>query len=352
VTNGRCILLTPPGGAAIAVIRLVGDGVPDFVAAHFSKPVHAGRCMHGNLSDGDRVLDDAVVVISDSGRVADLNLHGGPWVVRSVIDLARRRGFSIEENASLPLPGVALDAETELSREVLQYLPMATTELAVRALLAQESAWQSWKQSTVTSDGVAAALADQSMHWLLHPPRIAIVGVPNVGKSTIANQLFAQERVITADEPGTTRDWVGELANLDGLAVTLIDTPGSRETTDLIEREAIARSREQVIAASLVVLVLDPTQPRAPEQEALERAHPHALRVVNKADRAAIWHGDGPALYTVATTGTGVDLLRATIRRHFLGPDPFDLTRPRPWTDRQREILRRVLAGRGTISEL
>ena len=352
MTNGRCILLTPPGGAAIAVIRLVGDGVPDFVAAHFSKPVRAGRCAHGILSDGNRVLDDPVVVISASGRVADLNLHGGPWVVQSVIELARRRGYSIEESNAAPLPGDAVDAESEFSREVLQYLPTATTELAVRALLAQEAAWRKWKHSSVTVDDVAAALADRSMHWLLHPPRVAIVGVPNVGKSTLANQLFAQERAITADEPGTTRDWVGELANLDGLAVMLVDTPGWRKTTDPIERDAIAQSREQVRTADLVVLVLDPTQPRATGQTALERAHPHALRVVNKADWAAIWHGDGREIHTVATTGIGVDLLRATIRQRFLGADPFDTTRPRPWTNRQRDILQRVLTGGGAISEL
>src|SRR6185503_2714425 len=96
--------------------------------------------------------------------------------------------------------------------------------------------------------------------WMLHPPRVAIVGEANVGKSTLANQLFAQERSITADLPGTTRDWVGEVANVDGLPVTLVDTPGVRETADEVEREAIARSGEQVAAADLILLVLDATR--------------------------------------------------------------------------------------------
>lgn len=352
MTHGRCILLTPPGGAAIAVVRLVGDGVASFLAAHFNKSIREERCVHGILSDGDRVLDDPVVVVCAGGRMADVSVHGGPWVVRSVIELARRNGFTVEENTPVPLPGDAVDAETELSREVLQYLPMAATELAVRALLAQEDVWDSWKKAHVNADEIAAVLADRSMLWLLHPPRVAIIGIPNVGKSTLANQLYAKERAITADEPGTTRDWVGELANLDGLAVMLVDTPGLRDTPDPIEREAIAQSRAQVTLADLVVIVFDPIQPRGPAQEALERAHPQALRVVNKDDQAGTWRPDGPAIHTVATTGEGIKVLRAAIRRYFLGPDPFDLTRPRPWTDRQRNILARVLEGRGALSKL
>ena len=128
---------------------------------------------------------------------------------------------------------------------------------------------------------------DHSLYWLLHPPRVAIIGVPNAGKSTLANRLFAQERSITADLPGTTRDWVGEIANVDGLAVMLVDTPGLRHTDDPIESEAIRRSKGQIERADLVVLVLDVTQPRDPDQLALEAAHRCALVVVNKSDQAA-----------------------------------------------------------------
>jgi tRNA modification GTPase len=194
-------------------------------------------------------------------------------------------------------------------------------------------------QGSIDPDERAEILEDRSLHWLLHPPRVAIIGIPNVGKSTLANQLFAQERSITADLPGTTRDWVGEIANLDGLAVMLVDTPGLRETHDPIEREAIARSREVVSAADLVVLVLDPTQPREPGQAALERADPGALRVLNKSDRIGGWQVDEPVLHTVATTGRGIDALRTAIREHFLGPAPFDVSRPRCWTERQRSQL-------------
>jgi small GTP-binding protein len=338
--SGRAILLTPVGGAAIAVVRLTGDGVAEFLRAHFDQPMVAGRCVHGTLTDGERVLDDPVVAISGNGRVADLNLHGGPWVVRSVLELARRSGFGIDESPGLPLPAEAVDAATELEREVLQYLPMAATELGVRVLLAQEAAWERLGHSPTDAADVTAILEDRALDWLLHPPRVAIVGVPNVGKSTLANQLFAQQRSITADLPGTTRDWVGEVANVDGLSVMLVDTPGLREAQDGVEREAIERSQDVIAAADLVVLVLDPTQPRQPGQAALERAYPQALRVMNKTDRQGLWDVEGSVIRTVATTGAGIDVLRERTRRHFLGPAPFDVTRLRCWTARQRELLR------------
>jgi small GTP-binding protein len=333
------ILMTPPGGAAIAVVRLVGGGVASFLADHFDKQPVAGRCVHGTLRDGARVLDDPVVVLSDNGHTVDLNLHGGPWVVRSVIELARRHGFNVSAGSQCPLPAESVDADGDLEREVLQYLPAAPTELAVRALLGQESAWETLKHRPLGWKERTEILADRSLHWLLHPPRVAIVGIPNVGKSTLANRLFAQERSITADRPGTTRDWVGEVANLDGLAVMLVDTPGLRDTIDPIEREAIERSREVVSAADLVVLVLDPMQPRDPEQAALERLYPRAIRVRNKSDRYGVWGAEGPVHRTVATTGEGIDGLRNVIRAHFLGPAPFDVSRPRCWTGRQRTLL-------------
>jgi small GTP-binding protein len=303
----RAILVTPPGAAAIAVVRIVGPRVARFLANHFSRPARPRRTVHADLRDGDRVLDDPVVVVlDDDGRSADINLHGGPWVVESVLNLLRREGFEVIASTGDVMPEDAVDADDPLWRDVLAHLPLARTEQALRVLLAQPAAWAS---------GARSSADDERLWWLLHPPRVAIVGLPNVGKSTLANQLFAQERSITADLPGTTRDWVGEMANIDGLAVVLVDTPGMREASDPIERTAIQRSGAEVQRADLVVLVLDASQPVEAEAQRLIDAYPNAIRVWNKADLAAGAPLEG--LSIIATRGVGIDALRSEIRKRF-----------------------------------
>lgn len=324
------MLLTAPGAAAIAVVRIAGPLVTRFLAQHFSKPVHESRCVHAELLDGEHLIDDPVVVLLPDDRGADINVHGGPWVVRSLLNLLERFGFEIG-----PADLEAMDGANLLEREVMHSLSLATTELALRTLLAQPDAWQ-----RATPDMIPSILADRALWWLLHPPRVAIVGAPNVGKSTLANQLFAHERSITADLPGTTRDWVGELANLDGLTVMLLDTPGIRATDDAIERASITRSAGQVRSTDLVIVVLDPTRP-PDEQLRLVTEHPDALVVANKCDRPPSWDAAARAdVSTVATTGEGIDALRRAIRIRF-GCDGIDATRPRWWTARQRASLER-----------
>jgi small GTP-binding protein len=319
----KAFLLTPPGPAAIAVVRLTGDRVANFLQSHFSRQPNVGKCVHGDLHDGTKVIDDPVVVLSNAGQTADLSLHGGVWIVRAVMELAARNGFELIENE---YPDEAFDGDTLLEREVAAWLPFARTDLALRTLLAQPEAWK-----RIAEYPRQEILADQSLFWLLNLPRVAIIGPANVGKSTLANQLFAQERSITADLPGTTRDWIGEIANLDGLAVMLVDTPGLRQTNDEIEQLAIERAAEQVRAADLVIIVLDLSRHLDPEQSAILTQNPTAIVVANKADKPPMWNpSHASAIPTIATRGEGIDTLRATIRQRF-GCDSIDITRPRCW---------------------
>lgn len=346
---GRAILLTPPGMAALAVVRVAGPGVASFLSAHFSRPVPPGRCVHGVLSDGATVIDDPVVVVSGEGSIADISLHGGSWVVQSALKLVQAAGFEIVNSASGPLPAEAVDGADAFEREMLQYLPLARTELAVRVLLAQPRAWRELLSNLPVAKGEAQRLLeDRSLHWLLHPPRVALVGAPNVGKSTLANQLFGQERSITADLPGTTRDWVGEIANIDGLAVTLVDTPGVRVTADTIEGAAIGAAIQEIKAADLVVVVLDVSIPFGGAQEALVGQFPNAVRVVNKMDLPHNWPSQGMnGVFISAQSGQGIDALQTAILEHFdcrnLNP-----SRPRCWTERQRLILQGSFVARAS----
>jgi tRNA modification GTPase len=349
----RAMLLTPPGSAAIAVVRLRGPAVEIFLKNHFSKNPLPQHCVHGNLLDGQRIIDDPVIVLSSDRQTLDINLHGSDWIVQECFELARRSGFAIVEHCD-----DLLDGNTALEREVLAALPLAQTEQAIRALLIQPELWNTFIERNLNlhKPGLQARvgntdvnvrvelsriLDDRSLHWMLHPPRAAIVGIPNAGKSTLANQLFGQTRSITADVPGTTRDWVSDFANLDGLPILLLDTPGQRDSRDPIEQSAIARSHDQIAAVDLIILLIDPTQEKSPQDELIAR-YPQALRISNKSDLPSRWNMSG-ALQISATSGIGLAQLIKKIREHFQLNDFSITAHPRWWTERQKEILQQAL---------
>ncbi|MDP9173528.1 MAG: 50S ribosome-binding GTPase [Planctomycetota bacterium] len=344
------MLLTPRArdgtGAAIAVVRLRGARTADFLQRFFSKPAVPQRPVHGTLHSGEEEIDDPVVVLSSDREWADLNLHGGAWVIHEALELARREGFAIFENLGLPIPQMALsEIHSVLDREVVAHLPLARTEMGIRALLGQPWAWATALRAT---PAVSAILNDRSLWLLLHPPQVVLVGEPNVGKSTLANALFGRDRSITADVPGTTRDWVGEIANIDGLAVMLVDTPGIRQTADPLEQAAIAMSAGKIQESDLAIRVLDATRLPLGEFE----TGGGGLVVVNKTDCPAAWDFESiGAIPISAKTGTGIDLLRERIKTYF-GLTGEWKSRPCWWTLRQREILLRALATPEALEEL
>jgi len=115
---------------------------------------------------------------------------------------------------------------------------------------------------------------------------VVVVGRPNVGKSSIFNALVGADRAIVTDIAGTTRDLVSERADLDGLAVTFVDTAGYRNTGDVVEREGVARATRARDVADLVVLVLDRSAPvTCDDQQLLADTAPRGRIVVaNKSD--------------------------------------------------------------------
>lgn len=288
------------------------------------------------------MIDDPVVVIGDG--FADINLHGGPWVVRQCLNLAERAGFETGK-----CDDGLIEAASAIEQEILQSLSHARTEQGIRILLDQTRRWRDFVNQPA-NDRIRSMLDDRSLWWLLHPPRVAIVGVANVGKSTLANRLFGQELSITADIPGTTRDWVGDWANLDGLPIMLLDTPGQRVSNDTIEQIAIQRSRPEIESADLVLVVLDPTVPLE-EQNHVRKRFSDGLIVINKMDMPSRWDTSSlDAVRTVAVKDQGINELRSRIRKYFGCAN--EMNGPFWWTDRQREILERALANPEALREI
>jgi len=147
---------------------------------------------------------------------------------------------------------------------------------------------------------------------------LAIIGRPNVGKSSLFNRLIERDRAIVTATPGTTRDLVTERVSLEGIPVELIDTAGLRESTDEAESIGIAKSREAMAEADVVLLVLDATAPIHQEDEAAiaNLATRPFLLVLNKKDLAPAAHPKQdiyPVLETSARIGTGIPELRRAI---------------------------------------
>jgi tRNA modification GTPase len=165
---------------------------------------------------------------------------------------------------------------------------------------------------------------------------LAIVGRPNVGKSSLFNRLVERERAIVTATPGTTRDLVSETVALGGIPVKLVDTAGIRPAEDEAESIGIRKSREALADADLVLVVLDASQAETGEDaELITQASQHpAIIVANKSDllsarrdatataQAAASHDEQkslPRIHTSAITGEGVAELRAEILRHVAG---------------------------------
>ena len=174
---------------------------------------------------------------------------------------------------------------------------------------------QTYNQGRILRQGVAAA----------------IVGKPNVGKSSLLNALAGYDRVIVTEVAGTTRDTVEETVMVGKTRLRLIDTAGIRETDDKIEAMGVERSKHAVENADLVIFVCDGSKPLTEEDEAVIdfcSEHEHAIALINKSDLgSAVEPGDLPFMYVInicAKSGDGLELLADVVDEMFEGEAPCD----------------------------
>jgi len=182
---------------------------------------------------------------------------------------------------------------------------------------------------------------------------LAIVGPPNAGKSSLLNTLSGQDSAIVTDIPGTTRDVLRELIDLDGIPVHVADTAGIRDTEDLIEAEGVRRARQALETADLVLLIEDLSEPQSKWQSQAIDLPPlsSCLRIGNKidlllpADRKKLMSaGNGDRVWISAKTGEGMDELRSRIREIIGASGDPDAAVAGTFSARQRHIdaLRRA----------
>lgn len=185
-------------------------------------------------------------------------------------------------------------------------------------------------------DAVAAMLRSARVGRVVREGfRVAIVGRPNVGKSTLLNALVGRDRALVTPTAGTTRDVVSDTVSMGGISITLLDTAGLRQPRGNIERAGVQRTRETMAAAEGVLLVLDASRGWSDaETEVLRTAHAQTIAIaLNKADRvsAAVQakrlaettcHAQGlPVAVISALTGQGLEVVEELIVRHALGPE-------------------------------
>ena len=364
---------TPPGRGAIGVVRLSGPQahqITDRIATRRAAARVAALARVQVLDPaGCEAHDDAVVLCFEAPHsytgehVAEISAHGNPLLLEGIVRAALRAGARLAEPGEFTLRAFLNGKRDLLQAEAVADLIEAATPLQARAaadqlhgtltarigaidaqlfdLLARLEASLDFPDegyhfvepsavATALSDVIAsidALLADAARGRLLRDgATVVIAGRPNVGKSSLFNALVGAERAIVTEVPGTTRDLVAERVDIEGLALTLVDTAGARETSDRIEREGVARSVTARGAAELVLVVLDQGESlTADDRRMLEETSTRPrLLVKNKADTPDRCHlvDVAPVVCVSARTGSGLDGLRLAIVRALGGAEP------------------------------
>ena len=336
-------IATPPGRGGIGVVRVSGPNAAQVAGVMLDrrepvKPrqVALARVLHNG--SGEATAIDRVLVTyfpspgSYTGQdVVEISGHGSPVLLQQIVCAAMRAGARLAEpgeftlraflngrldlvqaeavgdliNAVTPLQArVAFDLLEGTLTAAIGEIDAAVLDLVARleaSLDFPEEGYHFVEAASVAerteeiADRVRRLLGDARRGRLIREGReVAILGKPNVGKSTVFNNLVGSERAIVTALAGTTRDLLTEVADIEGVPVTLIDTAGIRDTTDVVESEGVTRARGALAVADLVLLVLDRSRPLDGEDTALlrESASSQRLVVVNKIDLPASWAVD------------------------------------------------------------
>lgn len=368
-------LSTPPGRSGIGVIRLSGLRALEIARelvrdTQFTPtPNHVVLKALYDLEAGD-VLDQALVTYFKAPRsftgedIIELSCHGSPVLLRQIIDAVLTLDARLAGPGEFTLRALANNRLNLSQAEAVRDLINAQTTAAVRQAARQmngelsnllqpikdtlieiivplESSLEFVEDDLpdIAVDHLTRKLSELigQLEKIAHTFRagrllrdglkVALIGRPNVGKSSLFNSLLASDRAIVTDVPGTTRDTLSEVINIHGIPVQLTDTAGVRSSKDQIEALGIERTRRAIADANLTVVVLDNSLPLALEDEEVLVEISDSLHIIvfNKSDLSPGEHKfrtqrlDGMAVS--AKTGAGLEDLCAAIIKPFAERD-------------------------------
>jgi tRNA modification GTPase len=374
-------LSTPPGRSGIGVVRLSGDDSLDYARSLLRDGQFAPEPNRVTLrtlrdTESDEALDQALVTYfkaphSFTGEdVIELSCHGSPVILLRVIDALLHLGARAADAGEFTLRALSNGRMNLTQAEAVRDLIDAQTHAAARQAARQLGGELSSRIQPVKDNlikiivplesaiefveddlpdvaierlglqlqelaGNLETLANtfRSGRLLKEGVRVALIGRPNAGKSSLFNRLLSSERAIVTDIPGTTRDSLSEVVNIEGIPVLLTDTAGMRESNDPIEHLGIERTRRAVADADLVVVVVDGSQPLGTDDEEIfaELVEAKHIIALNKSDLetfgAARPNGLNRALDHVpvsAKTAAGLAELQRAILRPFRAGNEHD----------------------------
>lgn len=358
-----CAKSTPYGASAIAIIRCSGPQSIELVNQIFSGcnltkvPTHTIH--YGCIVDGAEIIDEVLCNVFigphsfDGENMVEINCHGGILVTNKIIELLLKIGFRMAEpgefskraflNHRLDLTQAEaimdiIHAENNLAlRSSQNSLRKSTTKLIgsfrdqlldVLAKIEVNIDYPEYEDSVeVTREYLLPVLVDmkKSMEEILnnskisklaiHGIRTAIVGKPNVGKSSLLNLLLEEDKAIVTDIPGTTRDLIEGALTIRDITLHLIDTAGIHQSTDRVEQMGMERSSKVMTESDLVLLVLDTSRPLDSEDQDLLEMTENKTRIVvgNKSDQPSCFHFSDMVCIS-AKEGTGIDSLLQKIQ--------------------------------------
>lgn len=353
---------TPIGTGGVGVIRISGSKCFEIAEKIFPQKLIAGKIHHGWITNGNKKIDEVIVLPfknpnSYTGEdIVEIQCHGGINVVRNILDLVLSNGARLAERGEFTkraflnhkldlsqaeavcdlihaktqnfaihsaknLSGVLSENINEIKKDIFEVLSriIAGIDFPDDVAEPEYDYLQGEFQNAINKINNILECA-KSSNILRQGIKIAILGKPNVGKSSLFNALLSMNRAIVTDIAGTTRDVLAETLDFDGIPITLLDTAGIRESTNVekVEEIGIEFSKQYAQESDLILFLFDVSTGLNKDDEMILKLikDKNYIKIANKADLSAV--ADKSALSLSTLTKQGFDKLKFKIKE-FIG---------------------------------